>query len=209
MNLKYGQFDILERELEALPAMHRVAFAAACCERLFPNYGIFLRAIREQDWNEQDPMREALDEIWEFLAGKEVNVARFSQLLLNCERYPYDYENEETAESQRAAWAICCTLELCLEPTLPNIVSVAKHIEETLFEYLDCEISEFENTNWDRKSHKQVLEVIANHPFTVREMAKQSEDLQRLRETPTLTGEFLHWLRTSSENGGKSLLDLS
>jgi len=30
-----------------------------------------------------------------------------------------------------------------------------------------------------------------------------------LRETPTLTGEFLHWLRTSSENGGKSLLDLS
>ncbi|MEH1887011.1 DUF416 family protein [Nostoc sp.] len=60
-----------------------------------------------------------------------------------------------------------------------------------------------------QKSHKQVLEVIANHPFTIREMAKQSEDLQHLQETPTLTTEFLQRLRTSSENGGKSLLDLS
>ncbi|MEH1797513.1 MULTISPECIES: DUF416 family protein [unclassified Nostoc] len=50
---------------------------------------------------------------------------------------------------------------------------------------------------------------LANHPFTVREMAKQSEDLQHLQETPTLTTEFLQRLRTSSENGGKSLLDLS
>ncbi|MEH2217528.1 MAG: DUF416 family protein [Nostoc sp.] len=209
MNLKYGQLDILEQELETLLPMHRIAFAAACCERLFPNYGIFLRDIKEQGWNEKDPIREALEEIWEFLVGKNVDAARFRQLLSNCERYPYDYENEETAESQRAAWAICSTLELCLEPTLSNIISVAKHIEETLFEYLDCEMSEFENANWDKKSHKQVLEVIANHPFTIREMAKQSEDLQHLQETPTLTTEFLQRLRTSSENGGKSLLDLS
>ncbi|WP_334845758.1 hypothetical protein [Nostoc sp.] len=27
MNLKYGEFDILEQELESLPPMHRVAFA--------------------------------------------------------------------------------------------------------------------------------------------------------------------------------------
>lgn len=40
-------------------------------------------------------------------------------------------------------------------------------------------------------------------------MAKQAEDLQRLQSTPALTPEFLRWLRISSENGGKSLLDLS
>ena len=40
-------------------------------------------------------------------------------------------------------------------------------------------------------------------------MAKQTEDLRRLQSTPDLTPEFLDWLRTSSENGGKSLLNLS
>lgn len=208
MNLKYDQLDILEKELETLPTLHRIAFTAACCERLFPNYDIFLREIREQDWNEQDPMRIALDEIWEFLAGKEVDVARFRQLLSNCEKYPYGYENEETAETQRAAWSVSYTLELCLDPTPPHAISVARQVHETLFEYLDCEMCESDEY-WENKSHEEIKEIIANHPFTVREMAKQSEDLQRLKETSTLSPDFLQWLRTSSENGGISLLNLS
>ncbi|MBD2410323.1 hypothetical protein FACHB389_01730 [Nostoc calcicola FACHB-389] len=258
MNLKYGEFDILEQELESLPPMHRVAFAAACCERLFPNYGIFLREIKEQGWNEKDPIREALDEIWEFLAGKKIDAARFRELLSNCEEYPYKYENEETPEGQRGAWIVCETIELCLEqipqeiilvakeidetlflyidylkcepedknlqdipheqllqleicldPSVQQTISVAKEIDETLFEYIDYLRCESEDEYSEDISHEELLEIVANHPFTVREMAKQSEDLRRLRETPTLTPEFLQWLRTSSENGGKSLLDLS
>ncbi|MFN6566726.1 DUF416 family protein [Dendronalium sp. ChiSLP03b] len=209
MNLKYGQLDILEQELETLLPMHRIAFAAACCERLFPNYGIFLREIKEQGWNEQDPIREALDEIWGFLAGKKVDVSRFRQLLFNCERYFYDSENEETPEGQRGAWIVCNTIELCLAQTPQQTFLVAKEIDETLFEYIDYLRCQSEDESSEDISHEQLLEIVANHPFTVREMAKQSEDLQRLREIPTLTPEFLQWLRTSSENGGKSLLDLS
>ncbi|OYD99067.1 hypothetical protein CDG77_03140 [Nostoc sp. 'Peltigera membranacea cyanobiont' 213] len=160
MNLKYGQLDILEQELETLLPMHRIAFAAACCEKLYPHYDILLRIVREEGWDGEDLFRIALDEIWQFLAGKKVDVTRFRQLHFDCDQsYPSDYENVDTPEGQRAAGAILYT--------------------------------------------------VSNHPFTVREMAKQSEDLQRLRETPTLTGEFLQWLRTSSKNGGKSLLDLS
>ncbi|WP_445631293.1 DUF416 family protein [Nostoc sp. DSM 114167] len=257
MNLKYGEFDILERELEALPPMHRVAFAAACCERLFPNYGIFLREIKEQGWNEKDPIREALDEIWEFLAGKKIDAARFRELLSNCEEYPYEYENEETPEGQRGAWIVCETIELCLEQIPQEIILVAKEIDETLFMYIDylkCEseghnsqdipheqllqleicldrtteqtisvvkqihetlfeyidyLCQCEDEYSEDMSHEELVEIVSNHPFTVREMAKQSEDLRRLRETPALTAEFLQWLRISSQNGGKSLLDLS
>ncbi|MEH2136433.1 DUF416 family protein [Nostoc sp.] len=257
MNLKYGEFDILEQGLEALPPMHQVAFAAACCERLFPNYGIFLREIKAQGWNGNDPIREALDEIWEFLAGKKIDAARFRELLSNCEEYPYEYENEETPEGQRGAWIVSETIKLCLEQTPQKIILVAKEIDGTLYIYIDylrCE-SEDENSqdisheqllqlqirlNRTRKqtisvvkqihetlfeyidylcqcedeysadiSHEELVEIVSNHSFTVREMAKQSEDLQRLRETCTLTPEFLQWLRTSSQNGGKSLLDLS
>ncbi|MBH8573199.1 DUF416 family protein [Nostocaceae cyanobacterium CENA369] len=87
-------------------------------------------------------------------------------------------------------------------------MSVAEEIHETLFEYIDY-LCQCEDEYSEDMSHEELVEIVSNHPFTVREMAKQSEDLQRLRETPTLTAEFLQWLRTSSENGGKSLLDLS
>jgi len=208
MNLKYGEFDILERELEALPPMHRVAFAAACCERLYPHYDIYLRAAREDDWDGEDLFRVALDEIWQFLAGKKVDVARFRQLYSDSDQSYPDYENVETPEAQRAAGAILNTLELCLDPSVRQTISVAKEIHETLFEYIDY-LCQCEDEYSADISHEELVEIVSNHSFTVREMAKQTEDLQRLRETPTLTGEFLHWLRTSSENGGKSLLDLS
>ncbi|MEH2212876.1 DUF416 family protein [Nostoc sp.] len=257
MHLKYGKFDILERELEALPPMHRVAFAAACCERLYPHYDIYLRAAREDDWDGEDLFRVALDEIWEFLAGKKVDASRFRKLYSDCdESYP-EYDNVDTPESQMAAGAILNALELCLEQTPQEIILLAKEIDETLFMYIDYLKSEPEDQNSqdipheqllqleicldpsvqqtisvakeidetlfiyidylcqcedeysEDMSHEELIEIVSNHPFTVREMAKQSEDLRRLRETPTLTGEFLQWLRTSSENGGKSLLDLS
>ncbi|WP_445631294.1 DUF416 family protein [Nostoc sp. DSM 114167] len=208
MNLKYRQFYILERELEALPPMHRVAFAAACCERLYPHYDIYLRTAREDDWDGEDLFRVALDEIWEFLAGKKVDVARFRQLYSDSDQSYPDYENVETPEAQRAASAILYTLELCLDPSVQQTILVVEEIHETLFIYIDY-LCQCEDGYSEDMSHEELVEIVSNHPFTVREMAKQSEDLRRLRETPTLTPEFLQWLRTSSENGGKSLLDLS
>ncbi|MBH8573198.1 DUF416 family protein [Nostocaceae cyanobacterium CENA369] len=118
MNLKYGEFDILELELEALAPMHRVAFAAACCERLYPHYDIYLRAAREEGWDGEDLFRVALDEIWHFLAGKKIDVARFRQLYSDCDQSYPDHENVETPQAQRAADAILNTLELCLDPSV-------------------------------------------------------------------------------------------
>lgn len=210
MNLKYGQLNVLEQTLETLPPLYKIAFAAACCERLIPHYEIFLRKIQEQDWNGENSLRVALEEIWQFLAGKKIDAVRFHQLYLNCKKnYPEDYENEETPEAQRAADAIFKTLKLCLEPTSQQAIAMAAEVQETLFEYIDYLMCQSEGAKWEKVSHQQLMESVANHPFTVREMAKQSEDLQRLHEMPTLTPEFLEWLRTSSYNGGKSLLDLS
>lgn len=208
MNLKFGQFDILERELEKLPPLYQVAFAAACCERLYPHLDIFLREARKEGWNEENFFRVALSEIWQFLSAGEIDAARVRQLISDCENYPYEYECENTNEAQRAADAIDSTLILCLEPTPQKTISVAKEVYETLYVYIDY-LYENEDDSWENKSHQEMLEAIANHPFTVREMALQALCLQRLQSTPALTPEFLQWLRTSSENSGKSLLDLS
>ncbi len=52
-----------------------------------------------------------------------------------------------------------------------------------------------------------IAPMIANHPLAVRELAKENEDLQRLKEAKTLDCELLKWLRTSFNNDGKSIID--
>lgn len=212
MNLKYNQLDVLEKELEALPFLHQVAFVAACCERLLPNYNIF---SREAGWGNPYFLRITLDEVWQILENKPVDEIKLRQFLFDCENTdkisPHAddcHSSNYVAEGQRAVKAICYTLELCLEPNAQRAVLVARQVTETLFEFLDWKFQEASDS-WDTKSFKEQMEVIANHPFTVREMAKQNEDLQRLKERSTLDQEFLKCLRTSSNNGGKSLIDLS
>ncbi len=56
----------LTRDLVALPASHRVAFAASCCERLVPNYQAF--ALME-DWGNPRLLRRALDAAWKTAEG--------------------------------------------------------------------------------------------------------------------------------------------
>ncbi len=56
---------------------------------------------------------------------------------------------------------------------------------------------------------KKLEEAIASHPLAVREMAKQSKDLQRLKQAEKLDRDFVEWLRTSFDNDGKSLIDLA
>jgi hypothetical protein len=51
--MDFFEFDPLEKELEDLPGLHRVAFAAACCERMVPNYSAFYRMY---DWGDQGEM---------------------------------------------------------------------------------------------------------------------------------------------------------
>ena len=68
MNMHFFEFDTLEQQLENLPGLHRVAFAAACCERMLPNYSAFCRMY---DLGNPSVLRNALDEVWEILQGKQ------------------------------------------------------------------------------------------------------------------------------------------
>jgi uncharacterized protein len=62
--------------------------------------------------------------------------------------------------------------------------------------------------DYDREKSKQLSIIIENHYLVLREIEKENADLLRLKESPILTPELLQWLRTSSENGGKSFLDI-
>ncbi|HAG81307.1 MAG TPA: hypothetical protein DCL61_09060, partial [Cyanobacteria bacterium UBA12227] len=76
MNHQFFEFDTLAQELEGLSPIHRVAFAAACCERMLPNYNTFCRQV---DWGDPSVPRKALDEVWQILQGKPASAVRVEQ----------------------------------------------------------------------------------------------------------------------------------
>ena len=208
--MHFFEFDTLEKQLEDLPGLHRVAFAAACCERMLPNYSAFCRTTI--NWGAPEVPRAALDEVWQILQGKPVEAERINQLREDCGRedvFPGDLDfGDDCLETQEALMAIRATLVACLDPTVENIVHIANSARHTIEAYIPYKDTSF-NLNLEKDGKEKFYSAMASHPFAVREMAKEAEDLQRLKETEALNGDFLEWLRTSSYNNGKSLIDLS
>jgi uncharacterized protein len=207
--MHFFELDTLKRELENLPELHRVAFAAACCERLLPNYNAFCKIF---NWGVPEVPRVALDEVWQILQGKLVDPVKVNQLREDCGRedvFPDCLEfGDDSLEPQEALVALRATLTACLDPTVENIVYTVKSARHTIEAYIPYKDTSF-NITWEKDGEEQFCSAIASHPFAVREMAKEAEDLQRLKETETLERDFLEWLRTSFNNDGKSSIDLA
>jgi uncharacterized protein YjaG (DUF416 family) len=209
MNLKLYEFDVLETELTRLPPAHRLAFAAACCERLLPNYSL----VKQEDgWGDFSILRNALNKVWFVIQGQPANEEQIHQLLQVCnEVVPSADEvtgSQYDVEAQEAASAICFTLEACLDHTPKNIIKVAKSVMNTIDGYLSA-MKDVEDPHWgDEKSLEEQKEEFAKHPFAIREITKQTEDLQSLKKVAKLDADFVQWFRTSFDNQGKSLIDL-
>ena len=206
MNLNLYKFDELDQELERLQPFHRLAFAAACCERMLPNYNAFSRM---ENWGNPSILRIALDEVWHILQGKPVDAALIQQLIEDCEDAIPDSDEIGgfyDVEAQEAAIAICVTLETCLDPSVQQIIRVVNCVTNTIDAFV---LERDKSFNESEVGLKKLQELIANHPLAVREMVKQSEDLQKLKETLSLNKHLIEWLHTSSNNNGKSLINLS
>jgi uncharacterized protein len=206
-NQECSELDVSQEELEELPPLHRLAFAASICERMLPNYAAFSKTTGMGNFA---VLRSALDEIWEILQGKPINVEIIDRLLRDCQDAvpdrddggQYNYEAEETAI------AILYTLEANLEPTPSRVAKVSEHVGDLLYNLVLAE-KETIDPCWEEKPFNDQIKDVVRHPFAVREIAKQNEDLQRLKSIKTLDPDFLKWLRTSFDNDGKSLIDLS
>ncbi|MEZ2250369.1 DUF416 family protein [Microcoleus sp.] len=119
MNMHFFEFDTLEQELEYLPDIHRIAFAAACCERVLPNYSAFCRMV---NWGNPGVPRAAIGEVWQILQGKPVDAERINQLREDCGRedvFPDTLDfGDDCLEPQEALIAIRGTLVACIELAL-------------------------------------------------------------------------------------------
>ncbi len=154
------------------------------------------------------------------LEGKPLDELKLRQLIIDCEKaIPDDVDNHYSSyveEAQYSAASICNALDLCLESNPMFVRRVANSAHNTIYIYLDGQLNKsYDNwgkenaVDYEKKTFEECLTILANHPFTVREMTKENEVLQHLQATPTLTKDFLQWLRAYSQNNGKSLIDLA
>lgn len=210
MKQPFFDLDALEQELRQLSPLHQVAFAASICERMLPNYNAFSRM---ENWGNPSVPRKALDEIWQLLQGKPADVAKVRQLREDCGREDVFPEEDDFVDSyyvfeaQEALFALRATLLAYLDSNLQNIIQVVKCARfNTIESFIIARDKSFQ-ANPHEDELEVIAEAIARHPLAVREMAKENEDLQRLKEIETLEPSFLEWLRTSFDTDGKSIID--
>ena len=196
MNFKFFEFETLAKELETLPHFHKVAFAASCCERMLPTHNLFSEVY---DWGDPTIPLATLDQVWLILQGKPIDPLVIEKFFDDCGHenvFPddLDYGGIECYCAQETLSAICETLKAILKNNLESIITVAEYTRNIVE-------MQIKDKDYDK-------EYVASHLLALQEIAKETEDLQRLKQTPTLDPDFLQLLRTSFVREGKNLISL-
>jgi len=189
--------ESLKHDLDWLPRNHRVAFAAACCERLLPNYAAFAREVQ---WGEPSVLRDALEYVWSVLADGHFDRTEIEGLMERCDAVIPDSEDFDTSSVSAAldaGTAVVGTLRSLLEGDTQQIVEVASYCRDTVHMYIqDRDDLDYQDPLFDMK--------IEQDPLMRRELARQSSTLSELANNPVLDGVFLKRLRDESADGGRS-----
>lgn len=189
----------LAGRLGELPASHRAAFAASCCERLLPNYAAFSRM---EGWGRPEVLREALDEVWAVLGGRPVREERVRSLARACAELAPDTEDFQSlfvSAAGDAAAAVSYTLECCVDGDAARAALVGRLPVDTLYQYL---VRVNDPLTGVHGADEEFEEQMLNAPLMSAELAKQERDLRLLRARDSLTPELLEELRNSSGEVG-------
>ena len=190
--------ESLRLQLEKLPPRHRTAFAAACCERLLPNYAAFAREVR---WGEPETLRAALDHMWRVLDGGSFDRGEVNRLVEKCDSVIPDTEDFDTSSVSAAldaGTAVVEALRSLLDGDTQRVVDVASFCRDTVDMYIQ------DRDRLDYNSDPLFETKIAQDPLMKRELARQAAVLLELANNPTLEGAFLKQLRDESADGGRS-----
>jgi uncharacterized protein YjaG (DUF416 family) len=191
--------ESLLADLERLGWRHRVAFAAACCERLLPNYAAF---VQEAGWGDTQILRTAIDYIWDVVADAHpADDSEVRRLIESCDRIIPDTQDHDTisvSAALDAGSAVIETLQTLLDGNPRRIVDVASFCRDTVDMYIQDRDDLDYNT--DASFEAKILE----DPLMKRELERQSAILSELANNPVLDRSLLTRLRNESNDNGRS-----
>src|SRR6266852_2702857 len=82
--------DCLRGRLPSFDLSHNLAFAAACCERAYPNYEAF---SKQEKWGDAAVLRFSLDTTWDFILTGELNERQRAALESRCKAVTPDSDD--------------------------------------------------------------------------------------------------------------------
>lgn len=191
----------LEHRLVKLDKQHQLAFGAACCERLFPNYVAFEKDV---GWDKSSLVRKALDTAWSQIISKSLTEHELRAITSNCEACAPssdDFTSIYVTAAQDACFAVCSLLDYLLDEDVIQIVAAATFSTDSV----DLYIQEIEHL---APNDALLEQKILAHNMMQRELLQQEQDLLFLERTNSLDFESLKSLRELWQNNGKSNLDL-
>jgi uncharacterized protein YjaG (DUF416 family) len=172
----------LERGLQELPHSHRLAFAASCCERAYPNYVIFFQCAHRGD---SAALRTSLNRVWDFIEGSARIVDDLVELEQKCESVTPDLDNFSTSDidlqaaaAQEATFMVRLLLQFCRDNQLSYATRISTFARDTIDMYVQA-VEKFDPAD------PQLDEKIAQHPLMLREVQEQESDLLKLTQMKT------------------------
>jgi uncharacterized protein YjaG (DUF416 family) len=111
--LELPQFNkaALVRRLRAMAPRLRVAFGAACAERLLPQYESF---VKETGWGDARRIGEILDRVWDHALGVDPAQGEIERLLAECKSLIPDadeFRTRRVGTAQDAAMAVYAAIQ--------------------------------------------------------------------------------------------------
>lgn len=170
--LVYNKDDVLTR-LENLPHEKRLAFAAACCERLVGNYVAFKS---DTGWGDQSALQNAIARIWSCSVGAAIAPDEVHQLTEACESVAPDADHFEslfTASAQDAVFAVCSILDYLQDRDIAKLGQCSSYPVDSV----DLYVQETENL---AANASDLEERIREHRLMQQEIKRQYTDLSLL-----------------------------
>lgn len=167
----------LESRLQELPYAKQLAFAAACCERAYPNYLRFFQLVR---WGGPAILRASLDRVWDVIENATLASDDIEELEQKCEVVTPDLDDFSAAEvdleaaaAQEATFMVRLLLQFCRDNQVSYALRIATFAADTIDMYVQT-IGKLDPAD------PQLDGKIAQHPLMLQEVCKQEDDLLRL-----------------------------
>lgn len=188
----------LERQLDSMFILCRLALALSCCERLIPNYVVFSHAV---DWGRPEILRMAVDQVWASLHTGSYDLDKITGLIEECNQVvpdTNDFTHPYTSAALDAGTAVVATLECCLDGNSEHVMDVISFSRDT--------IDMFVRARHSLESGVQSDEVVATHPFMTTELRRLSEDVEMLCETKVFNSEFVEQFKQIALSRGSNIV---
>jgi uncharacterized protein YjaG (DUF416 family) len=160
--------EAVKNRLSQLPVWKQVAFALLCCERMFPNYLLF---VRDSGWGNADALRAALDVAWSSLEHDR-SPSNCRELIRACEEAipdTEDFASDYTSAALDAAASAASLIEILERFDIQKVLEISQQAFDTVYMYADGSV--------EASAAETGHEVILMHPLVHTELGMQRDSL--------------------------------